>query len=199
MDPAWALPEPPRGLMVPALTLTRGRYTVSEINSVRGPLLAGVMHHQPMPAERHPHWRPGLILLVFLGGMAGTLCRYWLEGIVPRPLGLPVPTLAINLVGAFLLGLLLEALLRAGPDRGKRRSIRLLLGTGALGGFTTYSTFAVEAIGLGMDGDPGWAALYVAISLIGGVLLSFAGIALASALHRRRAGEPIPGEGGATR
>lgn len=46
MDPAWALPEPPQGLMVPALTLTRGRYTVSETNSVRGPLLVGVMPEQ---------------------------------------------------------------------------------------------------------------------------------------------------------
>ncbi|NOJ58596.1 fluoride efflux transporter CrcB [Arthrobacter sp. 260] len=153
----------------------------------------------PTPAERRPHWRPGLILLVFVGGMAGTLCRYWLEGVVPRPLGLPVPTLAINLLGAFLLGLLLEALLRAGPDQGKLRSARLLLGTGLLGGFTTYSTFAVEAVALGIDGDAGWAALYVVISLIGGVLLSFAGIALASALHRRGAGRPRSGEGGVTR
>lgn len=153
----------------------------------------------PAPSERHPHWQPALILLVFLGGMAGTLCRYLLEGVVPRPLGLPVPTLAINLAGAFLLGLLLEALLRAGPDGGKRRSARLLLGTGALGGFTTYSTFALEALGLGIDGDLGWAALYVGISLIGGVLLSFAGIAVASALHRRGAGRPRTRQGGATR
>lgn len=46
MDPAWALPEPPQGLMVPALTLNRGRYTVSTVNSVRGPLLVGVMPGQ---------------------------------------------------------------------------------------------------------------------------------------------------------
>lgn len=46
MDPAWALPEPPQGLMVPALTLTRGRYTVSEAHPVRGPLLVGVMPGQ---------------------------------------------------------------------------------------------------------------------------------------------------------
>ncbi|MBP2216094.1 CrcB family protein [Arthrobacter sp. CAN_C5] len=151
----------------------------------------------PAPLERHPHWRPALLLLVFLGGMAGTLCRYWLEGVVPRPLGLPLPTLAINLVGAFLLGLLLEALLRTGPDRGKRRSARLLLGTGLLGGFTTYSTFAIEAVGLGIDGDLGWAALYVGISVMGGILLSFAGIAAASALHRRRASRPRPHQGGA--
>lgn len=46
MDPAWALPEPPQGLMVPALTLNRGRYTVSTVNSVRGPLLVGVVPGQ---------------------------------------------------------------------------------------------------------------------------------------------------------
>lgn len=153
----------------------------------------------PTPAGRHPHWRPGLILLVFLGGMAGTLCRYWLDGVVARPFGFPVPTLAINLSGAFLLGLLLEALLRTGPDRGRLRSARLLFGTGALGGFTTYSTFALEAVGLAIDGRPGWAALYVGISLIGGVLLSFAGIALASVLHRPGASPPSPGQSGSSR
>lgn len=46
MDPAGALPEPPQGLMVPALTLNRGRSTVSTVNSVRGPLLVGVMPGQ---------------------------------------------------------------------------------------------------------------------------------------------------------
>ena len=141
----------------------------------------------PVPAERRPHWRPTLILLVFVGGMGGTLSRFWLDGVLPAPQGLPLPTLLINLSGSFLLGLLLEALLRAGPDRGKRRMVRLLAGTGFLGGFTTYSTFTVEAMGLGIDGDYWLAAGYVAASLLGGILLSVAGIGLAAALTRRRA------------
>ncbi|MBG6181342.1 fluoride efflux transporter FluC [Arthrobacter sp. CAN_A1] len=141
----------------------------------------------PVPAERRPHWRPTLILLVFLGGMGGTLSRFWLDGELPAPQGWPLPTLLINLCGSFLLGLLLEAHLRSGPDRGKRRMVRLLAGTGFLGGFTTYSTFAVEAIGLGIDGDYWLAASYVTASLLGGILLSVAGIGLAAALTRRRA------------
>lgn len=138
------------------------------------------------PAERRPHWSPTLILLVFVGGMGGTLSRFWLDGILPTPLGLPLPTLLINLSGSFLLGLLLEALLRTGPDRGRSRMVRLLAGTGFLGGFTTYSAFAVEAIGLGTEGDYWLAAGYVAVSLLGGILLSCAGIGLAAALTRRR-------------
>ncbi|MHA7274966.1 fluoride efflux transporter FluC [Arthrobacter sp. Hz1] len=119
--------------------------------------------------------------------MGGTLSRFWLEGLLPAPQGWPLPTLLINLSGSFLLGLLLESLLRTGPDQGKRRMVRLLAGTGFLGGFTTYSTFAIETIGLGTEGDYWPAAGYVAASLLGGILLSFAGIGLAAALTRRRA------------
>ena len=50
--------------------------------------------------------------------------------------------------GAFLLGWLLEALSRGGPDEGRRRAIRLFVGTGIMGGYTTYSSFAVDTDGL---------------------------------------------------
>ncbi|WP_275450774.1 CrcB family protein [Arthrobacter sp. H20] len=126
------------------------------------------------------------MLLVFIGGMAGTLCRYWLDGIIPTPRGLPLPTLAINLFGSFLLGLLLEALLRTGEDRGKRLMVRVLAGTGFLGGFTTYSAFAIEAIELGANGDYSIAAGYVGLSLVGGILMSFAGIGVGAAMTRSR-------------
>ncbi|MHA7153595.1 fluoride efflux transporter FluC [Arthrobacter sp. TMN-50] len=143
----------------------------------------------PTPTERKPHLRPTLIVLVFVGGMGGTLSRFWLDEFLPAPQGWPLPTLLINLSGSFLLGLLLEALLRTGPDRGRRRMVRLLGGTGFLGGFTTYSTFAAEAIGLGTEGIYWSAAGYVVTSLVGGILLSFAGIALAATLTRRRSSQ----------
>ena len=139
-----------------------------------------------VPLARRPHWRLTFIALVFAGGTAGTLCRLLLNGVVPSPQDLPLPTLAINLGGSFLLGLLLEGLLRTGPDRGRRLKVRLLLGTGFLGGFTTYSAFALETLSLAADGAIGFAAAYVAVSLLGGVLLSFAGISAAAAVARAR-------------
>lgn len=142
------------------------------------------------PLERRPYRRLTLIAVVFAGGTVGTLCRAWLNGVVPSPQDLPLPTLAINLTGSFLLGLLLEVLLRTGPDRGGHRVVRLLLGTGFLGGFTTYSAFALEAIALAAAGASGFAAAYVAISLLGGVLLSFAGIGVGAAVTRRRQQQP---------
>ncbi|MCL2514451.1 MAG: fluoride efflux transporter CrcB [Microbacteriaceae bacterium] len=90
------------------------------------------------------HLRPLPVLLVFVGGAIGTLARYLLSLALPSPDGLPLPTFFVNLVGAFLLGVLLEALLRRGPDAGWRQGARLFLGTGFMGGFTTYSSFAVE-------------------------------------------------------
>ena len=74
-------------------------------------------------------------MVVALGGAVGTLARYGLSHAVPDTGGVPVATLVENVVGAFLLGLLLEALARSGPDVGRRRLARLGLGTGLLGAF----------------------------------------------------------------
>lgn len=124
--------------------------------------------------------------LVFVGGTLGTLTRYSLGTLLPAPGAWPLPTLIINLSGALLLGVILEALLRRGTDTGKRRVIRLFVGTGFLGAFTTYSTLSLEAVTLGTTGDAAGSLLYVAVSLIGGVLASFGGIWAASTHHRAR-------------
>lgn len=148
----------------------------------------------PSASVRSAHWRPTLIALVFLGGMAGTLSRALLNGVLPAPLDLPLPTLIINLSGSFALGLLLESLLRTGADRGARLNLRVLLGTGFLGGFTTYSAFALETVELVTTGSYGFAAAYVMVSVLGGILFSFAGIGLATVLTRRKA-QPQPTSG----
>ncbi len=93
--------------------------------------------------------RPAWLGIILIGGSAGTALRAWLETAYAPPTGgWPWVTFWINIAGSFLLGGLLEVLAETGPDRGWRRGVRLGLGTGLLGGFTTYSTFSVETVQL---------------------------------------------------
>ncbi|HET8926886.1 MAG TPA: CrcB family protein [Microbacterium sp.] len=141
------------------------------------------------PRPRPAHLHPGALGLVFVGGTLGTLARYLLSLVIPAWGGMPVPTFVINVTGAFLLGWLLRALSHHGPDHGARRSLRLALGTGFLGGYTTYSAFAVDVDGLIASADIGAALLYGLATVVVGAAASFAGIALGFALPRRRRGE----------
>lgn len=112
--------------------------------------------------------------VVFAGGVLGTAVRAALEAAMPaQPGGWPWATFAINVSGSFLLGLLLETLSRRGPDAGLRRYLRLGLGTGVMGGYTTYSTFAVETVRLFALGG---GAVFVGLGYaLGSVLLGLAG------------------------
>jgi CrcB protein len=131
-------------------------------------------------SPRPLHLRPSTLALVAAGGVVGTAAREGLALVIPVVGGLPVAILLINVVGAFVLGLLLESLLRSGPDEGARRRIRLLVGTGFCGGFTTYSTLAVGTAALLRDGSS-WLAIASAIgSVLLGALASWAGIVLGS-------------------
>ncbi|MCJ1689259.1 fluoride efflux transporter CrcB [Rathayibacter sp. VKM Ac-2927] len=136
-------------------------------------------------STRPPHLRPGAILLVAAGGAVGTAARYGTALVLP-PLGaVPVATIAVNLVGAFLLGLLLAGLARRGPDTGGRLTLRLLLGTGVLGGFTTYSTFSLDTVTLLEGGRWADGVLYTGVTLVLGTLAAALGVVLAG---RRRSG-----------
>ena len=134
------------------------------------------------------HLHPGFLLVVVAGGILGALARYGLSSILPAPGGWPVPTLAINLSGAFLLGLLLEALVRRGPDTGRLRLIRLFVGTGFMGAFTTYSTLALETNTLFGAGRVTDALIYVGVSVVAGAAATVAGIWLAAGHHARATG-----------
>ncbi|RNE62387.1 fluoride efflux transporter FluC [Cryobacterium tepidiphilum] len=137
----------------------------------------------PSKAPRPVHLRWEYVGLVMLGGSIGTAGRYLLSTALPAWQGVPVGTFVVNIVGAFALGLLLEALVRRGPDHGVRRILRLLVGTGMLGGFTTYSSLAVETDGL-ITGAQLWPAFaYGALTLIVGALASTAGIVAGAAGH----------------
>jgi CrcB protein len=121
--------------------------------------------------------------LVAAGGTVGTAARALVSRAIPHLGGLPVGILAVNLVGAYLLGLLLEALSRLGPDIGRRRRLRLLLGTGVLGGFTTYSALAVDTAGLLDTSRILAGAGYGLISVVVGGLASWAGIVTGRAVR----------------
>ncbi|GAB3158507.1 hypothetical protein GCM10027059_03370 [Myceligenerans halotolerans] len=138
------------------------------------------------------HLRPSLIGLVAVGGAVGSAARYGTEVLLPAAGatgGWPLATLAVNLVGAFALGLGLEALARLGRETPVRRNVRLAGGTGFLGGFTTYSALALETERLLSGGQAGMAVAYVLVTLVLGVLCCLTGVLLgerAGAAYLRR-------------
>ena len=133
------------------------------------------------------HLRPLPLALVFLGGVVGTGARYGLEEAYPHHgTGWPTGTFVANMLGAFALGLLLEALVRLGDDSGRRRSVRLLLGVGFCGAFTTYSTLALEVSLFVRDHAVGMAVLYATVTVLAGLVAVWLGIVAATGLVRRR-------------
>ena len=130
------------------------------------------------------HLTPTFIAFVALGGMAGSLARHGVERMLGTSNGLPVGTLAVNLLGAFALGVLLEGLATRGSDVGHRRAARLLVGTGFLGGFTTYSALAVETDSLLRDGRVALALIYVLTTVVVGLLATLAGVLCARTAAR---------------
>ncbi|MBO0609770.1 fluoride efflux transporter CrcB [Myceligenerans salitolerans] len=157
----------------------------SELPTVRSP---GPDGRRGLPA----HLRPTLIGLVALGGAVGSAARYGTEVLLPAPEltgGWPLATLCVNLLGAFALGFGLEALARPGRETPRRRNVRLVGGTGFLGGFTTYSAFALETQRLLSDGQAGTAIAYVLVTLVLGLSCCLAGVLLgerAGGAHPRR-------------
>ncbi|MGN6445706.1 fluoride efflux transporter FluC [Amnibacterium sp.] len=140
----------------------------------------------PGHRARPLHLRPSVVLLVVLGGAAGTVARELLSLAIPDVAAFPVAVFVGNLVGAFVLGLLLEALARSGPDEGIRQRLRLLVGTGFCGGFTTYSSLATASAVFILAGEVWKAVLYGVVSVVLGFVCSFAGIAVATIARRER-------------
>ncbi len=119
-------------------------------------------------------------LLVAIGGGLGAWLRHltgraWLAGAGPiSAAAFPWATLTVNIVGSLGMGLLVGWLARHGSSAGE--SLRLLLGVGVLGGYTTFSSFALEFAVLIERGALGLAATYVATSLVAGFVALFAGL-----------------------
>lgn len=121
------------------------------------------------------------ILLVALGGAIGSVARYKLSGFVLHHTvdwRFPAGTFAVNVIGCLVAGLLAGLAERhhlLSPEA------RLLLFTGVLGGFTTFSAFGLETVHLLKRGETAIAAANVVISVVAGVLALWLGMAVGSA------------------
>jgi len=121
--------------------------------------------------------RLSLLLLVFVGGGIGSVCRYAMATSLQRtfPGPFPVGTFSVNLLGCFVIGLV-GAL---GLERAAiSPEARLFIMVGILGGFTTFSSFAWESLGLLTVRDLLRASLYVGGSVFLGLLGAFLGRAI---------------------
>lgn len=127
----------------------------------------------------------GSSIAIFLGATVGAAARIALANLQQPDAGIPWVTFAINASGAFLLGFLLEYLACLGDDTGGRRLARLALGTGALGGFTTYGSFVIEVDSRLAQGDPMIGIGYAAMSLVAGIACAWLGSALATFMAHR--------------
>ena len=121
--------------------------------------------------------------LIFLGlaGLAGTLGRYWLSGLIARRYGETFPwgTLVVNAVGCFLTG----AVYYSSEERFLiSPTVRSVVLIGLLGGFTTFSSYGLQTFTLLREGEIGLAVLNVTLSNLLGLLLVWAGYTLMKAL-----------------
>lgn len=136
--------------------------------------------HPPTPAVQDL----SALALIFVGGMVGTALRYLIGNAIPPVDGLRVGIFTINVLGAFLIGVLIESLALRGDDTGRRRQLRLLLATGVLGGFTTYSALAVDTASLLETGSIAASLGYGMTTVVLGGVATWLGILLARAVGR---------------
>lgn len=118
------------------------------------------------------------LVLVMLGGALGSGARHLVGRATLRLLGpaFPYGTLAVNLIGGLLMGLLVGSLARFGSGG---ETWRLFLGVGVLGGFTTFSSFSLDAVTMMERGAAPLALAYVLVSVTGSILALAGGLALA--------------------
>ena len=116
------------------------------------------------------------ILYVGVGGFLGSVFRYLIAHYVKTGWStvFPAGTFIVNLVGSFLIGIIIAATLTEDLNQ----QARLLLATGFCGGFTTFSSFSFEFFSLLQNGHTGYAFLYAGSSLVLGLLLVWLGFSL---------------------
>ena len=118
------------------------------------------------------------LLLVGVGGAAGSMLRYGIGHITSRFVTNPFPlgTFFINIMGSLVIGILFGLV---GRNQWLQQGGMLLLASGFCGGFTTFSTFALENVNLMQKGQPVMAFVYMGLSIVVGLLLFRVGIWLA--------------------
>jgi len=120
-------------------------------------------------------------IFIAVAGLVGTLFRYWLSGVVARHYGETFPwgTMAVNLVGCFLAGVVFyvtEERFLLSP------TLRAALLIGFLGGFTTFSSYGIQTFTLLRDSEFGLATLNIAASNVLGLLMVWTGYVVSKAL-----------------
>jgi CrcB protein len=117
-----------------------------------------------------------IILAIGTGSFIGGVLRYLLSQFVQTKFlsTFPFGTLTVNIIGCFLIGLVFGL-----TDRGNLTpEWRLFLATGLIGGFTTFSAFSNETVGLLRDGQLWYATAYIGASVVIGLLATFIGITI---------------------
>lgn len=115
-------------------------------------------------------------MYVAIGGAVGAMCRYLVYVLFTHAgvLKFPAATMTVNIAGSFLLGLFIAVIAFTMPVKG--RDLHLLIAVGALGGFTTFSTFAMESYLLLERGLMAQGAFYIVGSVLLSVLALFGGM-----------------------
>lgn len=121
------------------------------------------------------------LVLVMVGGALGAGARHGFNIAVPRFFGTAFPwhTVVVNVLGSFLMGVLVAWLASRASDGS---NLRLFLATGILGGFTTFSAFSLDFVALWERGDMLAAFGYMLASVVLSLIAIFAGLALVRAL-----------------
>lgn len=175
-DSADAAPGPPRFPLRFAAWLWRRSRAVLPMDSDLevSRTVAGV----PVPIRI----RPSFIGLVVLGGALGAVARFVLVEFAPSWETISAGTVVVNLLGPFMLGVLLQALAE-GAETDVRRTVRLLVGTGFLGALTSYAQLAVDVVVVAENGQLLLAGRYAVATIASGAAATWLGIYLAA--HRR--------------
>ncbi|MET8678290.1 fluoride efflux transporter CrcB [Streptomyces sp. NPDC004647] len=135
----------------------------------------------------HRLWR--VLLVIAVGGVLGACARYGASLVWPTPASaFPWTTFAVNVIGCGLIGVLMVLVAETGEAH---PLVRPFLGTGVLGGFTTFSTYAVDLTRLLDRGEPGTAIAYAGGTLLAALGAVWAAASLTRALVRRRVNPPV--------
>lgn len=131
------------------------------------------------------------LLLVIAGGAVGTALRVAVYAGFPPGTSFPWATFTVNVGGALLLGALIGVFPLHPEGSTTARRLRLALGTGCLGGYTTYSTFVLESVTLAGDRGLGVALVYDLATVVMGFLAALVALSTVAWARRRVLGEEV--------